>query len=69
MGILGELDDGVYLSCETFTTPELVTTRRFNLGPPALVRPGPSDDDDDEAAGDDDDDKCLPPRTVGSDHQ
>ena len=32
---------------ETFTTPELVTTRRSILGPPAEGRPGPSDYDDD----------------------
>ena len=37
---------------ETFTTPELVTTRRYILGPPDEGRPGPSDDNDD---GDDDD--------------
>ena len=33
---------------ETFTTPELVTTRRSILGPPAEGRPGPSDYDDDD---------------------
>ena len=27
---------------ETFTTPEMVTTRRSILGPPAEGRPGPS---------------------------
>ena len=35
---------------ETFTTPELVTTRRSILGPPA-ERPGPSDDDDEPHLG------------------
>ena len=37
---------------ETFTTPELVTTRRSILGPPAEGRPGPCDDNNDN---DDDD--------------
>ena len=31
---------------ETFTTPELVTTRQSILGSPAKGRPGLSDDDD-----------------------
>ena len=38
---------------ETFTTPELVTTQRSILGPPAEGRPGPSDHND---ANDYDDD-------------
>ena len=44
---------------ETFTTPELVTTQRSILGPPAEGRPGPSDydDDDDFGEGDYDDDE------------
>ena len=38
---------------ETFTTPELVTTRRSILGPPAEGRPGPSVDYDDGDYGND----------------
>ena len=43
---------------ETFTTPELVTTRRSR---PAEGRPGPNDDDDDnyEEDEDEDDDDVL----------
>ena len=33
---------------ETFTTPELVTTQRSILGPPAEGRPGPSGDNCDD---------------------
>ena len=41
---------------ETFTTPEMVTTRWSILGPPAEGRPGPSDHDDDDGDDDDSDD-------------
>ena len=33
---------------DIFTNPELVTTRRSILGPPAEGQPGPSGDDDDD---------------------